>query len=165
MSHEHLEFADADSGFWAPLPFLLVLQGGGGCGNHRFPFSICCFSSCGAPTPKAGWLRQVYCTAMLEAQGRAFLVWYLTPLCHKTSTLLPWWLGKWQVPIFQGRREFVVLDPMSRYTPGPHNVDLQLLAESTLAVRLCPAGTTGNLLVTAHDSANSARDNHELQPS
>lgn len=56
-----------------------------------------------------------------------------------------------------------MLDPMSRATAGPHNVDLQLFAESTLSVQLCLAGTTVNLLVSAHNSANSARDNPALQ--
>lgn len=165
MSHGHLGsftlawFTRADSGSWAPLPFLQVLQGAGDCCNHRFSLFICCFSSCGAPTPKAGWLRQVYCTAILEAQEKAFWCGTSPLYATKHPYSCPDGLGKWQVPIAQGRRELVVLDPMSRATPGPHHVDLQLFAESTLYVQLCLAGITGNLLVSAHDSANSARDN------
>lgn len=131
MSHEHLEFTHADSGSWAPPPFLLLLQGGGGCCNHRFSLSVCCFSSCGAPAPKAGWLRG-FTTQPCWKHRTAF--WCGTSLLYaiKPPYSRPDGLGKWQVPISQGSRELVVLDPMSRATPGPHNVDLQLFAESTL---------------------------------
>lgn len=155
MSHEHLEFTHADSGSWAPPPFLLLLQGGGGCCNHRF--SLCCFSSCGAPTPKAGWLRGVYYTAMLEAQN-SFLVWYLTPLCHKA--LMAWENGRCPSPRAAESLWCWIPRPEPRQT---HTTWICSSLQRAHSVQLCLAGTTGNLLVPAHDSANCARDNPSLQ--
>lgn len=46
-------FSHADSASWAPLLFVLVLQGGGGCCNHRFSLSAA-FHLVVLPLPQDG---------------------------------------------------------------------------------------------------------------